>query len=194
MNFSVILFDGFETLDAFGPAEVIGKLERLYELEFYSEKGGIAGSSQNVRVETLPLSGIPKGGVVLIPGGFGTRKEVENEAFVGAIRDLAEGSEYVLTVCTGSGLLAKTGLLKGRKATSNKVSFDWAVEQDREVEWVRKARWVRDGKYYTSSGVSAGMDMILGFVRDLHGAEIAQRVARGIEYIWHSDESEDPFC
>jgi transcriptional regulator GlxA family with amidase domain len=100
----------------------------------------------------------------------------------------------VLTVCTGSALLARTGLLSGRRATSNKRAFDWVVEQDRGVLWKRKARWIRDDKYYTSSGVSAGIDMTLGFVGDRHGTETAERISKGIEYLWNRDSGYDPFC
>ncbi len=194
MKFNVRLFDAFETIDAFGPVEVIGKLDGSYEIEFYSEKGGPVRSSQNVVVYSMPLAEIEEGGILLIPGGFGTRKEVDNEVFIRAIRHIAENSQFVLTVCTGSALLAKTGLLAERKATTNKMAFDWVVEQDKSVSWVRKARWVNDNKYYTSSGVSAGIDMALGFVRDRHGMEAAERIARGIEYVWNKDSEHDPFC
>lgn len=194
MRFNVILFDAFETLDVFGPVEVIGKLDQYYEIEFYSERGGAVRSSQNAKVESMPLTGIEGKGIALIPGGFGTRKEVNNGALIEVIRHIADDSQFVLTVCTGSALLAKTGLLFGRRATTNKMAFDWVVEQDRGVSWVRKARWVNDGKYYTSSGVSAGIDMTLGFVRDRHGMEIAERISKGIEYIWNKDAEYDPFC
>ena len=190
MRFNVILFDAFETIDVFGPVEVIGKLDPLYDIEFYSEKGGLVRSSQNVKVYSTPLVEIEEGGVLLIPGGFGTRREVDNEAMIQAIRRIAEKSQFVLTVCTGSALLAKTGLLAGRKATTNKMAFDWVIEQNKKVSWVRKARWVNDDKYYTSSGVSAGIDMALGFVTDRHGMESAERIARGIEYVWNKDPGE----
>lgn len=91
-------------------------------------------------------------------------------------------------------MLAKTGLIKGHKATTNKLAFDWVTEQDKEVQWIRKARWVNDGKYYTSSGVSAGIDMTLGFISDVNGIEVAEKIARGIEYIWNKDKENDPFC
>lgn len=80
MKFNVILYNDFETIDAFGPVEVIGKLDRLYEIDYFSEKGGIVRSSQNVRVETLPLSGIRDAGIIL-------GKEVAEK--------IARGIEYV---------------------------------------------------------------------------------------------------
>ncbi|MCX7711545.1 MAG: DJ-1/PfpI family protein [Clostridia bacterium] len=198
MKFNVILFDCFETIDAFGPVEVVGTInkfmEKKYEIEFYSLSGGMITSSQNVKVHTQPISSIEEAGIILIPGGFGTRNEVNNQKFIQNIKALSEKAQYVLTVCTGSALLAKTGLIKGLKATTNKMAFDWVVEQDKDVNWIRKARWVVNGKYYTSSGVSAGMDMTLGFVSDTLGKEVAERVTKGIEYLWNSDKENDPFC
>jgi len=194
MKFNVILFENFETLDVFGPVEVMGKLDQYYEIEFYSEDGGIVRSCQNARVQSIPLTGIGEKGILLIPGGLGTRKEVDNTPFIEALRSIADTSQFVLTVCTGSALLARTGLLSGRRATSNKMAFDWVAEQDRRVLWKRKARWTKDDKYYTSSGVSAGIDMTLGFVADRHGVETAERISRGIEYLWNRDAEYDPFC
>lgn len=191
MNFSILLFDNFETLDVFGPVEVIGKLPQIYQMEFYSQRGGLINSSQGVRVDSLPLAELKEPGVFFIPGGFGTRTEVNNPALIESITTLSEQAEFVLTVCTGSGLLAKTGLLKGRRATSNKISFDWAAEQDPDVHWVKRARWINDGKYYTSSGVSAGIDMTLGWVSDNHGRETALNIASSIEYIWNEDHDHD---
>lgn len=194
MNFNVILFNDFESLDVFGPIEVIGKLEKFYQIEYYSEKGGIIRNSQNVRMETLPISDIKEAGIILIPGGFGTRNEVNNQELIRNIKELSINAKFVLTVCTGSALLAKTGLLRNLKATTNKMAFDWVREQDKEVQWIRKARWVNDGKYYTSSGVSAGIDMALGFVKDMLGMEVAEKISKGIEYIWNKDNYNDPFC
>ena len=207
MNFNILLFEDFETLDVFGPVEVIGMLKKLqkesydllpnYKIGFYSKRGGIVASNQNVRVETLPLSDISdieEDGVLLIPGGFGTRKEVDDHEFIMHLKDLTEEARYVLTVCTGTALLAKTGLIKGIKATTNKLSFDWVISQDKDVIWIRKARWVKDGKFYTSSGISAGIDMTLGFVSDIMGSDVAKKAAWGMEYIWNSEKDDDPFC
>ncbi len=110
-----------------------------------------------------------------------------------SIRKVAGFSKFVLTVCTGSALLAKTGLLDGRKATSNKRAFDWVITQGEKVNWIKKSRWTVDDKYYTSSGVSAGMDMTLGLLNDLHGTEFARQVAFQIEYNWIEDKDNDDF-
>lgn len=102
------------------------------------------------------------------------------------------GAKQIYSTYMENNILYYQSILKNMKATSNKMAFDWVVEQDNEVNWIREARWVHDGKYYTSSGVSAGIDMTLGFVRDMMGVEIAEKIAKGIEYIWNRDN--DPFC
>jgi len=132
--------------------------------------------------------------VLLIPGGIGTRKEIANPQFLAELKRLAEASRMVATVCTGSLLLARTGLLDGRKATSNKRAFQRVKTYAPKVEWIAKARWVEDGKYFTSSGISAGMDMALALIARLCGRETSLRIASRAEYEWHEDSSWDPFA
>ncbi|MCP4821297.1 MAG: DJ-1/PfpI family protein, partial [Shimia sp.] len=105
-------------------------------------------------------------------------------------------AEVVTSVCTGSALLARAGLLDGRAATTNKLAFDWVrgVSQTETVEWQRSARWVKDGKFYTSSGVSAGTDMSLQVIADLLGAEAAEQAAFWAEYEENNDADNDPFA
>lgn len=194
MNAAVLLFEHFETLDVFGPVEILGRLKDFYTIRFYSLPGGQINNSHGVSIPTHKLDKIDNGvDIFLIPGGHGTRKEVNNNLLIDKIRHIAELSKYVMTVCTGSALLAKTGLLDGRKATSNKRAFDWVVTNGENVNWVKKARWTVDDKFYTSSGVSAGMDMTLGFLSDLHGIDFARQVAFQIEYNWIEDKENDSF-
>ena len=193
-NFSILLFDGFETLDALGPAEIIGELPKHYKLQYASQHGGMVTSAQGLRVETVPFSAIPNGGVLLIPGGIGTRALVTDEEFIHSLKTLAEQAVYVLAVCTGTLVLAKTGLLNGKPATSNKRLFHWALSTAPQVQWQRSARWVVSGKLYTSSGVTAGMDMTLGFLRDTLGYDTAKDIANGIEYLWNENAANDPFA
>ena len=128
----------------------------------------------------MPLAEIEEKGAFVDTRGVRTRKEVDNEVFIRGIRHIAENLPIVAHRLHGKRLACENGLLLAeRKATTNKMAFDWVVEQDKSVSWVRKARWVNDNKYYTSSGVSAGIDMALGFVRDRHGMEAAERIARG---------------
>ncbi|MCD8212827.1 MAG: DJ-1/PfpI family protein, partial [Campylobacter sp.] len=145
-------------------------------------------------ISTLKFSEIKNYDILLIPGGFGSRKFVGDRQFIENLKKLAQKSEFVLCVCTGSVLLAKTELLNGKIATSNKSSWDWVVLQNEKVNWVKNARWVRDGKFYSSSGVAAGMDMTLGFIADMHGILAARKIATSMEYIWNEDKNLDPFA
>jgi len=194
MRVGILLFEDFETLDVFGPVEILGRLKEHYQVDFYSELGETVNNSHGVSIDTKKLENISDGvDIFLIPGGFGTRKEVNNKNLIDIIKQIAGLSKYVLTVCTGSALLAKTGLLDNRFATSNKRAFDWVITNGEKVKWIRKARWTIDDKFYTSSGVSAGMDMTLGFLADTHGLEFARKVAFQIEYNWQEDKNEDKF-
>jgi len=195
MNVGILLFEEFETLDVFGPVEILGRLKNDFKIKFYSLAGGDISNSHGVTIFTKILEEIENGvDIFLIPGGYGTRTEVENEPLLKAIREIAESSRYVLTVCTGTSLLAKTGLLDFKNATTNKIAFDWVITNGLNVNWIRKARWVVDGKFYTSSGVTAGMDMTLDFLKDLHGVDVARQVAEQIEYEWTEDSKNDSFC
>ena len=193
MNIDVLLFRDFETLDAFGPVEVFGGVPE-FSVRCVSTDGGMVVRAQGVRVWTEALEEGPEAEVLLVPGGMGTRRLAGDAAYLAGLKAAALRSAYVLTVCTGSALLAATGLLDGLRATSNKRAFDWAVSVNPRVRWVSRARWVVDGKYYTSSGVSAGMDMALGFLEDRLGRDRAEEAARRIEYVRNADRDEDPFA
>ena len=193
MNINLFLFDGFETLDAFGPVEMLSRMGKN-PIVCCSLTGGPVRSSHGFEISTVPVDQVQPEGVLLIPGGMATRKLVEDEPFLARLRDAAEKAEYVLTVCTGSAVLARTGLLDGKKATSNKKAFRWVRSVSDKVFWQPRARWAVDGKYYTSSGVTAGIDMALGFLRDVYGEEVSRTLAGNTEYIWNSDSTFDPFA
>ncbi|MBU5301174.1 DJ-1/PfpI family protein [Clostridium sporogenes] len=190
----VLLFDKFETLDVFGPVEILGSIPDIFKLNFISSEGGIVESSQNVRVDTNLYTNendIEK--ILLIPGGIGTREKIDDNNFINFIENISNQSKYIISICTGSALLAKTGILNGKKATTNKRAFKWVTEQDKDVLWVKESRWIKDGNIYTSSGVSAGMDMALGFIADIIGKTKALEISRRIEYFWNEDSKYDPF-
>lgn len=192
MDVNVLLFSDFETLDAFGPVEVLGRIEKC-RLRFVSTNGGIVKSSQGVAILTETLENVDFSGILLVPGGQGTRQLINDSSFIEKLSDIALKSQYCLTVCTGSALLAKTNLLNGRKVTSNKRAFEWVKSVNTDVKWISHARWVVDGKFYTSSGVSAGIDMALGFISDRFGIKKATELAQSIEYIWNSNKEDDLF-
>ncbi|MCD7899671.1 MAG: DJ-1/PfpI family protein [Bacteroides sp.] len=195
MKVIVVLFNDFETLDTFGPVEILGRLPEYFEIDYYSLDGGIKTSTQGVNIWTKELYNFHEEiDILLIPGGKRTRKEINNRELIDWITLLSNQSKYTLTVCTGSALLAKTNLLDGKIATSNKRAFNWVVSTRKEVKWRRKARWTADGKYYTSSGISAGMDMTLGFISDILDIETAYKIAEDIEYEWNNDPDNDHFA
>lgn len=191
---NVILFDDFTIMDAVGPVEVFQRVEKHYHIEFFSRHGGKVKTHPNLGIETKSFKQITAYDILLIPGGFGTRPLVDDPEYIQELKQIVEKSELVLTVCTGSALLAKTGLLRHHKATSNKLAFEWVITQDADVYWVRKARWVVDGKFYTSSGVTAGIDMALGFIQDHISNEVAEQISKGLEYVWNKDRADDPFA
>ena len=194
---NVLLYEGFTTMDALGPAEVLSRARegerKCYEIEYFSVAGGLVGSSTSAKIWTRKLDEMAKFDVLLVPGGFAVRKLAYEGEFIAALGELACRHEYVIAVCTGSVLLAKTGLLDGMEAASNKLSWQWATSEAPSVRWVRAARWCVSGKFYTSSGVSAGIDEALGFIGDMHGLDEAQRIARTMEYVWNSDKNADLF-
>lgn len=194
ITFNIILFPDFETLDVFGPVEVFGKVEN-WSMQYYSMQGGLISNQDNLRIETATIDKFnPEGiNVLFIPGGLDTRREIDNNEFIKRIKFLAEYCQYVFTVCTGSALLAKTGLMNGKEATSNKRAFDWVMDSSDKVIWKRQARWVIDDKYYTSSGISAGIDMALEFVSNVKGIDEAREIAHRIEYNWQEDKDVDNF-
>lgn len=190
-----VLFEGFELLDFFGPLEMVGLMEGDTKITVVAEKTGAVKSSCGPSgVAEATMADSTGFDVLLIPGGIGTRKEMKNPQFLAGLKRLAEASQIVATVCTGSLLLAATRLLDGRKATSNKQVFQEVKTYAPKVDWIAKARWVEDGKYFTSSGVSAGMDMTLAVIAKLCGREKSLHVASKAEYTWHEDSSWDPFA
>ena len=119
---------------------------------------------------------------------------MNNPALLQFIRDQYPKLTILASICTGAGLLARAGVLDGRRATSNKRAFKWVVEQGATTTWVAEARWVEDGNVFTSAGVAAGIDMALAVIARLESEEVATRVAQQTEYDWHSDASWDPFA
>ena len=190
-----VFYPGFELLDMFGPLEMFGHLSGAIEIVTIAEQAGPVASAQAVRaVADHGFADAPPLDLLLIPGGIGTRAEVDNAAMLDFLRARVPAAELTMTVCTGTALLARAGLIDGRRATTNKAVFHWVAEQGPRVEWVRAARWVEDGPFFTSSGVSAGMDMALAVVAKLAGPDMAEALATGTEYEWHRDASWDPFA
>lgn len=146
---SVVIFEEVELLDVAGPVEVFSKVPNL-EIEMLSPKGLPVTSSQSVSLGGDAAYSSISGDTLLIPGGEGTRQLVYDDAFLAALKHMAENVETVISVCTGSALLAAAGLLEGHAATSNKRALDWATSFGTDIEWHRSARWVHDRDRWTS--------------------------------------------
>ena len=190
----VVLYPGFELLDVYGPVEMFGNLPKLIDVVMVAERAGSVRSAQGPQVVAeVDFASCPTLDLLLVPGGIGSRDEVNNETLMTWLNERASDAEIVASVCTGSAILAKAGLLDGRPATSNKQAFKWVMKQGPKVQWVKQARWVDDGDRVTSSGVTAGMDMTLAIIERLFGTETAESLAKGTEYEWHRDASWDPF-
>lgn len=192
---AAVLYPDFEVLDLYGPLEMFGSLRAEVEVLTVAETAGPVRSYQGpATVAEESFETAPDCDLLLVPGGMGTLPQLGNEALIAYLQQAAARAECVMSVCTGSALLARAGLLDGRKATSNKLYFNLAAAQSSAVDWVEAARWVTDGKFVTSSGVSAGTDMALGVIADILGRDAALQVARYTEYQWHEDAADDPFA
>ncbi|MGH3726335.1 MAG: DJ-1/PfpI family protein [Mycobacterium sp.] len=192
---SMVLFEGFEVLDVFGPIELFAMVPELFTVTVIGPESGPVRSAQGVEVvATQSYQSSVAGDIVMIPGGIGTRGLITDDAFLSWLREFAEAAELVTSVCTGSAVLAAAGLLNGYRATSNKRSFGWASTHGRDVTWVPQARWVADRDRWTSSGVAAGIDMTAALIRFLYGDDTADEAAAAIEYEIQRDPDHDVFA
>ena len=200
----VVLFEGFTVLDVYGPVQAFaacrtmkpdGTPHRFFEIAMLGPRPGPVRAGEGpATLADAAFEDAPACDVLVVPGGFGTRAAVDDAGFLGRLRALAERTPITTTVCTGAALLARTGLLDGRPATSNKIAWDWVVKQGPRVAWKRRARWVDDGNVLTSSGVSAGIDMALALIARLNGRDLAVAAARNMEYVWREGADDDPFA
>jgi transcriptional regulator GlxA family with amidase domain len=191
----IVLYPNFELLDVYGPAEIFGNVRPGLKVVMVAAAAGPVASTQGPKViADYSFDDCPALDLILVPGGRGTLTQLQNDKFHQWLRERSAKAEIVMSVCTGSALLAKAGLLDGHRATSNKQYFSIAAGQGPKVKWVKEARWVDDGDRVTSSGVSAGIDMALHVVARLFGEETAQKISDGTEYQWHKDADKDPFA
>ncbi len=194
MRLGAVLYNDFELLDAYGPLEMFGCLGDDLEIVVIAEqKGGVKSSGGPQTIAEYDFADAPELDLLLLPGGVGTIPELGNAALLDFLRSRCPGIAVNMSVCSGSALFAKAGLLDGLRATSNKMFFNLATAQSDKVEWMERARWVDAGQYVTSSGVSAGTDMALAVIARLFGEERASQVARFTEYQWHTEADVDPF-
>ena len=189
-TFGVLLFDDAEELDFVGPWEVFTASSMLRERDGHAPDAVVtiaereAAVRANKGLRVLPdhtLADHPPLDVVLVPGGQGTRREQDNPVLLQWLASTAERCAWVTSVCTGSLLLHASGVAKGRRLATH-WAFEDAMQARGECTVVRDARWVRDGDVVTSQGVSAGIDMALWLVGQLHGVGHARATQRYIQY------------
>ncbi|OQR87914.1 dimethyladenosine transferase [Achlya hypogyna] len=195
----VVLFPGYATLDAAGPMQFFDQLADVLETVTIARVAGPQYSLPPAggcgMVAAYSFEDAPVLDVLLLPGGRGCRGLFHDPAYQTFVRHQSTRVQYLLTVCTGSGFLAACGLLDGRRATTNKRAFhEIAQLGDGRVVWVPHARWVVDGNIWTSSGVTAGMDMVCAFLTKLFGAPRLQSVLEIIEYTPATDPADDAFA
>lgn len=192
MRIGILLFDNAEELDFVGPYEVftmsnemfeIGGTEAPDEVVLISESGGTVTCRKGMRVIAHhSFADAPKLDMLLIPGGLGTRKEVENPALMAWIAKVAPECQWVTSVCTGSLLLTAAGPARGKKVTTHWAFVDTLRERGEAAQVLDNMRYVRDGNVVTAAGVSAGIDMALWLVGQMHGEDHARATQRGMEY------------
>ena len=187
MKIGILIFDDAEELDFAGPWEVF-KMAReakpdAFELVLIAERDAPVRCRGGMRV--LPdttIANCPSLDVLLVPGGQGTRREVENRVLLDWIAKIAATAQWVTSVCTGAMLLTAAGPARGKKVTTHWNFVKALRERGEASEVLDNFRYVRDGNVVTSAGVSAGIDMALWLIGQWHGAEFARGVQRFMEY------------
>lgn len=180
MQIAIPLFDRFTALDAVGPYQVLSAIPGA-EVRFLGHQAGPVRSDN--RMITLLADGCfedaPEPEVLVVPGGIGTRRLLEDERVLDWVRSVHESSRYTTSVCTGSLVLAGAGILDGLEATTHWMAMDVLEELGAQPT---PKRVVEQGKVITAAGVSSGIDMALRLTELLVGPEMAQAIQLAIEY------------
>jgi transcriptional regulator GlxA family with amidase domain len=198
MTVGILIFDEVEVLDFCGPFEVFASASatgeaprdehRLFTVLTIAEenrtihcRGGLLVQPHHTLTDHPPLD------ILVVPGGYGTRRELSNPVVLDWIAAQDKQTSLTTSVCTGAFLLAADGLLDGKRATTHWASIDWLREHYPAIDVRADERVVDEGHIVTSAGVSAGIDMALHVVARLHGHAIAADTARGMEYDWNTE-------
>lgn len=177
----IYVYDGFNTLDAIGPYQTLSQIQGAKVMMIAKKKGMVKNQSGlNIEV-TRSIDEVPKLDILVIPGGaVETFKQTLDTTVLQWIRKIDSNSVYTTSVCTGAWILGASGLLKDKKATTN-----WYRAAEMMTMYGAKfqqERYVQDGKYWTSAGVTAGIDMSLAIIYDLFGKQYTQGVMMDLEY------------
>lgn len=193
MNIGIYIYDNAEVLDFSGPFEVFSTAKRLgnndWNVFFVSENDSIVKARGNFLVQShFTVKDHPVIDVLVVVGGIHT-EEVKKTHIIRWMSKTSESANLVASVCTGAFLLAEAGLLNGLSVTTH-----WEDIPDLKGDYpaltvLENQRWIHEGKYVTSAGISAGIDMSLYLVSQLASAELAERTARQMEYRWERAHS-----
>jgi transcriptional regulator GlxA family with amidase domain len=196
-NVAIYIFDDVEVLDFAGPFEIFSVCglrsggEKPFNVYTVAEKQNIRARNNLLITSNYLLADCPKPDIVLIPGGggmhadgtpFGSRKEMHNEILLNWVKQQNKTTELMLSVCTGSLILAKAGLLEGLSATTHWKAVEAMQEAAPNTTLFPEKRWVDNGRIILSAGVSAGIDMSLYVISKLLGAAVADENAQYIQY------------
>jgi transcriptional regulator GlxA family with amidase domain len=188
LNTAVLLFDDVEVLDFAGPFEVFSVCGRRHKLEPFrvftvAERAGPVLARNGLSVNpAYSFRDCPGLDILVIPGGYGTRREMKNPVLLEWIVRQAPDLQYLLSVCTGALVLGSAGLLDGLAATTHFMTFDELRAVAPRTEVREKSRIVDNGRVVLSAGVSAGVDMSLHVVGRILGQEMAEETARYMEW------------
>lgn len=187
---ALLVYDEVEVLDFAGPFEVFavtGRDEnpRPFSVSLVAPRPGPITARNGLSVNPhFTLADCPPPDVLVIPGGYGSRREMQNAELLDWVRRMAERTELILSVCTGSLILGKAGLLDGLQATTHHGAYD-LLRLAAPTATVREGeRFLDNGQIVTAAGVAAGIDAAFHVVARLLGTEVAEQTARYIEYPW----------
>jgi transcriptional regulator GlxA family with amidase domain len=186
-NVAILIFDEVEVLDFCGPFEVFGvagqnDTPKPFNVYTVAEKSPILARNGLSVNPTYTLDSCLQPDILLIPGGQGTRREMNNPTMIEWIKAQFPKVELMLSVCTGALMLGKAGLLDGLSATTHFRAEDELRSAAPNTTICMNERYVDNGKVITSAGISAGIDMALYTVGRLLGAEVAAETARHMQY------------
>lgn len=187
-NVGLFLFDDIELLDFAGPYEVFSVTSELSDYTLFrvfsvSEDGEEIRTVNGLKVKPdFAFDNHPPIDILVIPGGVGTKKEMDKSAIVEWIRWNSDRAKMTVSVCSGARILARMGLLDGMEVTTHHEVFDDIRRIAPRATLNQKARFVDNGRILTAGGISAGIDVAFHIVRKLHGDEVADRTARYMEY------------
>lgn len=187
-NVAILIFNDVEVLDFCGPFEVFSVTNEIHSLKPFNvytvaenDKPVIARNNFSVNPR-YTINNCPKPDILIVPGGQGTRKEMNNPVLVNWVKDSFNSVELLLSVCTGALILAKAGLLEGLSATTHHGAFDLLRKAAPNTKIVKDQRFVDNGKIILSAGISAGIDMSFYVVEKLLDKNAVVATSKQMEY------------